>query len=259
MELITAVLKSNDRIFFGVLCKWLRAGKDVDEKDRRGQTALYHACEKGSYKKAKALLVAGANPNIESRWLGSFPLLLAVENGNKRLVRLLVRYRASPNYRPGYIGASGTAFWQSLFSSSDLRIPKFFIEHGANVNDINRFDKTCLLHDLEDEDINVALLLLRNGCRPNVRDEQGWTPLHDAAKGGHALIVEALLQHGAEVNAQKPDGWTALHLAAFNNRPEVIAVLLRYGADDTLRNNDGNPPDLSSYYASLRAYKAVTH
>ena len=66
------------------------------------------------------------------------------------------------------------------------------------------------------------------------RESYGRTPLHEAARYGHAEIVEFLVAHGADVNAQDEAGDTPLHVSASTNDLETTIKLLISGAD--LRN-----------------------
>lgn len=45
-------------------------------------------------------------------------------------------------------------------------------------------------------------LLLNNGAKVNVRDDQGSYPIHRAVSGGEEKIVHLLLKHNADVNVQ---------------------------------------------------------
>lgn len=51
------------------------------------------------------------------------------------------------------------------------------------------------------------------GSELSLEDFNGQTPLHAAARGGHAGVVTMLLQRGADVNAQDNDGLSPLLLA----------------------------------------------
>jgi ankyrin repeat protein len=64
-------------------------------------------------------------------------------------------------------------------------------------------------------------------------------PLHSAASGGHADIVELLLAAGAEPDPRQRHGWTPLHAAAQNGDLRSLEALLAAGADPTLQNDDG--------------------
>lgn len=55
------------------------------------------------------------------------------------------------------------------------------------------------------------------------------TPLHYAAKYGHAEVVELLIQHRAQVNALDGVGCTPLHYAALNGHKDVVRILLERG------------------------------
>lgn len=51
------------------------------------------------------------------------------------------------------------------------------------------------------------------GSELSLEDFNGQTPLHAAARGGHAGVVTMLLQRGADANARDNDGLSPLLLA----------------------------------------------
>ena len=73
------------------------------------------------------------------------------------------------------------------------------------------------------------------------KDHGGRTPLHAAAESGHKHMVELLLANGAEVNAENNDGWTPLKEAAdaaawasayegwYRNLDDVVQLLRQHG------------------------------
>ncbi|CAH0487086.1 unnamed protein product [Peronospora farinosa] len=74
----------------------------------------------------------------------------------------------------------------------------------------------------------VHLLVDSVGFDPNVRNVFGQTPLHVAAMGGYAEVVQALLDRGGNPIAQDRSGLTALSLVRTLSRPpeEVVQILV---------------------------------
>jgi ankyrin repeat protein len=62
-----------------------------------------------------------------------------------------------------------------------------------------------------------------------------YTPLHIAAKGGHADVVRALVAAKADVRAVTTTGATPLHFAAASGSAETVTILLDGGADVNAR------------------------
>jgi ankyrin repeat protein len=91
----------------------------------------------------------------------------------------------------------------------------------------------------------VAELLLKHGCRVDVRDTINQTALHKTI-GRHDKVtidqVQFLLDHGAGVNAQRDDLWTPLHLALQFGELNVARMLLDHQADVNAQNADGQAP-----------------
>ena len=81
------------------------------------------------------------------------------------------------------------------------------------------------------------------GSNPIARDDEGRSPLHWAADGGHAGVIAALLAMGAEVDAVDDEGQTALHYAATVESAASCRLLLEAGADPEVEDDDGDTPE----------------
>ena len=88
------------------------------------------------------------------------------------------------------------------------------------------------------------------------KDEDGWRPIHYAAKYMPEMLPEVLAKN-PNINAQENDGWTALLLAVRDNKIEVVKTLLDHGADVNVSTNDGwTPLSIAAAY-SLSSVKLL--
>ena len=83
---------------------------------------------------------------------------------------------------------------------------------------------------------------LAQGYGADARDEDGWTPLHFAARSGDAAAIGALINADAQVDARTEGGFTPLHWAAGLGHAAAIEALLGAGAQVDARSEDGHGP-----------------
>ncbi|XP_065055412.1 uncharacterized protein LOC135683933 [Rhopilema esculentum] len=82
---------------------------------------------------------------------------------------------------------------------------------------------------IKDRPTDVKLLLL-NGLDPNLKDNAGWTALHEASNHGHTTCVAELLKcKDLDVFATGLGGFSALHDAVANNQLAVAKLLIEAG------------------------------
>ncbi|KAJ1986406.1 hypothetical protein H4R33_003377 [Dimargaris cristalligena] len=73
----------------------------------------------------------------------------------------------------------------------------------------------------------------------NAKDEDGTTPLINAACFGHSDVADYLLTIGCEVDAQDKFGWTALMWATNNHHDSLVRLLLDNGANSATKSAGG--------------------
>jgi uncharacterized protein len=92
----------------------------------------------------------------------------------------------------------------------------------------------------------LRFLLSQDGIDPNLRDDQGVTPLALAVGNGENELVDILLNnswHKADPNVSNNSGETPLIIAVHHRNPEAVNLLLKANAD----------PDETDHLAGLSA------
>lgn len=149
------------------------------------------------------LLDNGASVNQQDN-MGRSPLIAASMTDKKELVSLLLERKADTNLRT---------------------------ERG----------ETALLLSVRTGLVDIVDVLLTD---PNInldlKNEDGWSALMYASRGGNLALVRALLDKGANINLQSSDGETALMIAAHYGDLGTTSLLLDRGADIRLADKTGS-------------------
>ena len=124
----------------------------------------------------------------------------------------------------------------------DIKAVALLLQHEANSNLWNGHHTTTpLLHALLYGQREAALMLLAAGADPNVKSEEGDTPLALSVKEGDLKMAETLLRAGAAKTIDDSTGleWrTALGHAAYRLDLEIIRLLLTWGASIDATDSD---------------------
>lgn len=182
------------------------SGKEADELNITGQTALFMATLKEQNDVVQYLIEKGSKVNVKNRY-GVSPLLLCAEGGNETLVKLLVSVGADVNMSP----------------SGDLAI-----EHILA-------GQTPLYGAAKKGHYHICKFLIENGADVNAETMTGATPLYTAVEESHLEICQLLIEYGAEVNRCPNGEWAAelninqqspLLLACIKNNTQVRKILI---------------------------------
>ncbi|CAM9446663.1 unnamed protein product [Ectocarpus sp. 8 AP-2014] len=234
------------------------AGADVRAKDRRGNTPLHHAAARGDPSFTCRLLRRGAfvsAPNVCEQQ----PLHIAVKMEHVGVAKALLKAGADPNvlctkgdptlrFSPLYLVRRNAAMTSTL------------VGMGADVISVDNIGYSALHWAVRDGRSEVVDTLIEVGADVEARTSQmisyfsdgghcmkGITPLHEAAYQGKYLSMLILLQIGrANANAQDEQGHSPLHILCMNPLVCTAAacsdILLRSGADETATDVDGHTP-----------------
>ncbi|XP_050073146.1 mucin-12-like [Anopheles maculipalpis] len=88
----------------------------------------------------------------------------------------------------------------------------------------------------------IVYCLERLDMDPDLKDNAGYTPLHEACAKGHLDIANYLLQYGASHSEPAQSGMRPLHEAVENSFVEIVRLLLAFGADPMLATYRGMTP-----------------
>ena len=73
---------------------------------------------------------------------------------------------------------------------------------------------------------DIVAVLLNAGALPQLADDEGRTPLHEAAKWGRSDAAVLLMAAGADPRAADPSGMTAINVARYYHNDDLLALLL---------------------------------
>jgi ankyrin repeat protein len=116
---------------------------------------------------------------------------------------------------------------------------------------------TGLFEAIRANDERAVASLVGDGVDANSRNQQGATPLMQAALHASPGVMKLLLDHGADPNAHNLLGATALMLAAGD--PAKVKVLLDYRAAVNTRANSGRTALIiaSAYPGNLQGIRML--
>ncbi|XP_058466349.1 uncharacterized protein LOC131439404 [Malaya genurostris] len=191
-----------------------------------------------------------------------YPLLWVCEENFEELAKRLIEQDPSiatfqtprKKYALHYAAAHGNTAICSLL-----------IDHKANVNTGDNFNRTALHFAAQKSHYAVVKLLIERGACVDATDTQQQTPLHLASHAGNIEIVEELMKHSSSVNRPKTGGWNCLHIAAMKGHTSIVKLLIakKVGLDAVKAKNwimflgqliPSKPPEL---VAALVEYKVI--
>lgn len=178
------------------------------------------AVASGNVRLADELLKAGANINGKDdpdALIKLKPLLVAVKMGQMRAVELLVDRGAD---------LEAAVVREELDDDGEVLFPK-----GSRALHVAVYCDQAVL----------ARFLLKAGCKPDVVDSNGASPLMLAHNS--APMFRELLSGGADAAFAGGNGVVPLHVCAKNDTPEEVMDLLLEAAPSTL-NQVMRPPHL---------------
>ncbi|KAF7708676.1 B-cell lymphoma 3 protein homolog [Silurus meridionalis] len=171
----------------------LQGGADPGALDRNGQTALHLCCEHQQdvclhiILSHLSQLSSFHSACLNSRnFEGLTPLHLTVQDGNKKLAKML-------------------------------------LDSGADINAVDiKSGRSPLIHAVEKSCMEMINFLLENGCNVNSQSYSGNTALHIACGRGEVEAVRVLLKNGADSSLKNYHNDTAVMVAKNKKVSDVL-------------------------------------
>jgi ankyrin repeat protein len=195
----------------------------VNSEDKIGISAILLAKYYGHQEVVEALLENADELNIfEASAVGNEERIAALLKSDADLVN---------SYSPDGFAPLGLA---AFFGHKEIL--RLLLDHGADANVVSKNAiqvrplHSAVAHRQPEVALAMAEILLANGAEVDVKQNGGWTPLHQAAAHGQNEMVKLLLKHGANVNANNDDGKTPIKMAQNNGHDETADLLRQHGA-----------------------------
>ena len=178
----------------------IKAGADVNQKDKDGETVLHKAASKDQHAVLKTLIDAKADVKARNK-NDATPLMVACSFSRVYNIQPLLKAGADVN---AVAGRSKTT---------------------AMMNAIDSY------HGNADTHQEIVDMLIKGGADVNQKDHDGNTALHKVARKDQSPVLQILIDAKADVNARNKEEETPLMVACVHSMVENVKVLLKASAD----------------------------
>jgi ankyrin repeat protein len=246
---ITALMYAAEKGRSDLAQLFLDKGTSLNAKDKLGSTALVHAVTAGQSEMVTLLKSRGADLSLTpyktddelKRELQNSSLIRAITYRKRDEVKKLLADGADPNSRIGPLRVPALVVASGY--NFDAEIVNLLLAGGANVDGADDEGNTPLMEAAHGNIGEVITILLEHKAAVNLQNKKQQSALLLAAEeGGHAQIAELLLAKGADLRARDTEGRTALLLGSSDHfaQDELLKLLLAKGADVNEIDNHGN-------------------
>ncbi|XP_066230586.1 protein phosphatase 1 regulatory subunit 12C isoform X2 [Saccopteryx leptura] len=207
----------------------------LDSTNADGISALHQACIDENLEVVRFLVEQGATVNQADNE-GWTPLHVAASCGYLDIARYLLSHGANI----AAVNSDGDLPLDLAESDAMEELLKAEIAHrGVDVEAAKRAEEELLLHDTR--------CWLNGGAMPEARHPRtGASALHVAAAKGYIEVMRLLLQAGYDPELRDGDGWTPLHAAAHWGVEDACRLLAEHGGGmDSLTHAGQRPCDLA--------------
>ena len=197
----------------------IQNGADPSLKDHSHQNLLHFAAQGGDITIINKLLSLGLDINSKSL-PGETPLMHAAVDGKQSAFEMLIQNGADPFLKDN----DGSSLLHHASNGGNTSIIDKLLSLGLDVDSRSSFG-TPLMYAAEWPQPIAFHMLMQNGADPLLKDKDGSSLLHCAAKGGSTSIINELLSRGLEIDSKDLSGKTPLTIATEFKNFEAVKVL----------------------------------
>ncbi|QES90304.1 ankyrin repeat domain-containing protein [Rhizosphaericola mali] len=176
-------------------------GFSLKDKDADGNTAFDYAARVGNIDLLKKLKEKGVFPTANA--------MIFASQGTRRSASTLdvYQYITSVGIPASAVNKSGENALDALVRKpKQEEIISWFIQNGANPNQVDNSGNTPFYYASSSRDTSVLAMLLPKLKNINLANKEGETPLMNAVQNGNTQVVNYLLEHGANPEAKDAKG-----------------------------------------------------
>ncbi|XP_028281299.1 protein phosphatase 1 regulatory subunit 12A isoform X7 [Parambassis ranga] len=208
--------------------RMLERGADINYANVDGLTALHQACIDDNVDMVTFLVEHGASINQPDNE-GWIPLHAAASCGYLDIAEYLISQGANV----GVVNSEGeTPLDIAEEEAMEELLQNEINRQGVDIEAARKEEERIMLRD--------ARQWLNSGQIQDVRHaKSGGTALHVAAAKGYVEVLKLLIQAGYDVNIKDYDGWSPLHAASHWGKEEACRILVENLCDMDLMNKMG--------------------
>ncbi|KAI9890873.1 MAG: hypothetical protein M1814_003512 [Vezdaea aestivalis] len=219
----------------------------VDIRDAKGRTTLFHAIER-----LRNVAIHARSLKLKKATVIKYSVRR--DSHGRSALHHIAHADRGPYRRPSH-GISRSTFKDRAQGDDFV---KLLVKHGANVNAASSSSKRAPNLASSRGNCSSIYELVKSGACIEAKDKVGRTPLHLATLSDHPQAMATLLDLGANVNAADSQGQTPLHLLCAEDRcfrwldpgglvdlsatirhKGAMERLMRAGADFSLTDDQG--------------------
>ncbi|KAH0615455.1 hypothetical protein JD844_004706 [Phrynosoma platyrhinos] len=223
-----------------------------NQTDRTGETALHLAARYSRSDAAKRLLEASADANIQDH-MGKTPLHAAVSADAQGVFQILIRNRATDLDARMHDGTTPLILAARLAVEGML---EDLISCHADVNAVDDLGKSALHWAAAVNNVDAAIVLLKNGANKDMQNNKEETPLFLAAREGSYETAKVLLDNFANRDITDHMDRLPRDIAQERMHHDIVRLLDEYNLvrSPPLHNGGLGAPTLSPPLCSPSSY-----